>query len=332
MYELQEPLTKDYILKNLTQEQIMEHYLGVPIQFSRKICSPLRRDNNPTCGFRYAPSGDLYFRDFAGHFAGNVFNVVQYIYSCSFAEALEIIANDFNLRDSGTKVERVEYNYDKIRESHQKNTEIQIKVRKFNNLDKDYWSAYHISRQTLTHFGVYACEAVWLNGKMVYRYDKTDPAYAYRFEENVYKIYFPTRNKMRFMCNTNVMQGYNQLPETGEFVVMTKSMKDVMCLYEFGVPAIAPQSESAYPEEGIVESLKERFTKVFTFYDFDYAGIKMAAEINRKYDIQPIFLTNGRFGTIDYGAKDFTDFVKAHGSHTAAMLVESFKTALGCKK
>jgi hypothetical protein len=327
MYELQEPLTKEYILNHLTQEQIMEHYLGVPITFNRKICSPLRRDNNPTCGFRYAPSGDLYFRDFSGHFAGNAFNVVEYIYGCNFNEALEIIAKDFKLRDGESRVERVEYNYDMIRESQKRNTEIHIRIRPFNSLDKDYWSSFGISKATLQHFGVYACEAVWLNGKMVYRYTKDDPAYAYRFDEGVYKIYYPTRNKMRFMCNTNVMQGQQQLNDTGNFVVLTKSMKDVMCLYEFGIPAVAPQSESAYPDEDIIDMLKDKFKKVYTFYDFDYAGIKMASEISRRYNIEPIFLTNGRFGTIDYGAKDWSDFVRKHGKDYAIMLVESFKKA-----
>lgn len=328
MYELQEPLTKEYILRQLTQEQIMEHYLGIPITFNRKICSPLRRDNNPTCGFRYAPSGDLYFRDFSGHFAGNAFNVVEYIYGCNFNEALEIIAKDFNLRDGESRVARVEYNYETIRQSQQRNTEIRIKIRKFNISDRDYWSSFGISKATLQHFGVYACEAVWLNSKMVYRYTESDPAYAYRFDEGVYKIYYPARSKMRFMCNTNVMQGYQQLKATGDFVILTKSMKDVMCLHEFGIPAVAPQSESAYPDEDIISDLKDRFKKVFTFYDFDYAGIKMAAEISRRYQIEPIFLTNGRFGSVDYGAKDWSDFVRKHGKNYAIMLVESFKKAL----
>ena len=327
MYELQEPLTKEYILKNLTQEQILEHYLGVPIVFNKKICSPLRRDTNPTCGFRYAPSGDLYFRDFSGHFAGNAFNVVEYIYGCNFNQALEIIAKDFKLRSSDSKISKVNYNYQSVKESQQRNTEINIKVRAFNSDDKDYWSGFGISKATLLHFNVFPCEVVWLNGNVVYRYTKDDPAYAYRFDEGIYKIYFPRRSKMRFMCNTNVMQGKAQLKDTENFVILTKSMKDVMCLYEFGIPAVAPQSESVYPTENSIEVLKNRFNKVYTFYDFDYAGIKMAAEISRLYNIEPLFLTNGRFNTVDYGAKDWSDFVQNHGKQYATMLVESFKKA-----
>lgn len=328
MYQLQEPLTKEYILANLSQEQIMEYYLGVPITFGRKICSPLRKDNTPTCGFKYAPSGDLYFRDFSGHFAGNAFNIVQYIYQCTFNEALEIIAKDFGLRDGDTKVKRVEYNYEKIKEEQQGPAEIQVRIRKWNMQDKEYWSSFGISKDTLQKYNVFPVDVVWLNGKIVYSDSATDPAYAYRFDANVYKIYYPMRRKMRFISNTNVVQGLKQLPSTGKFVVLTKSLKDVMCLDEFGIPAVALQSESAYPEEQFIKDLKDRFGKVFTFYDFDYAGIKMAAEIHRRYDIDAIFLTNGKFNTVDYQAKDWTDFVKAHGRYYATLIAEAFKKSI----
>lgn len=328
MYQLQEPLTKDFILKHLSQEQIMEYYLGVPITFNRKICSPLRKDSNPTCGFKYAPSGDLYFRDFSGHFAGNAFNVVQYIYQCTFNEALEIIAKDFSLREGETKIKRVEYNYEKVKEAHKAATEIQVRIRKWTKSDAEYWSSFGISKSTLQKYNVFPVDVVWLNDRIVYSNTENDPGYAYRFEEKVYKIYYPMRKKMRFICNTNTVQGFKQLPSTGKYVVLTKSMKDVMCLSEFGIPSVALQSESAYPEEQFIKDLKDRFGKVFTFYDFDYAGIKMAAEIHRRYGIEAIFLTNGRFGTVDYKAKDWTDFVKAHGKYYANLIAEAFKKSI----
>ena len=36
------------------------------------------------------------------------------------------------------------------------------------------------------------------------------------------------------------------LPKHGEFIVITKSLKDVMVLYSFGIPAIAPISENCF--------------------------------------------------------------------------------------
>lgn len=331
MYRLCEPLTKDFILRNLTQEQIMEHYLGVPIEFNKKICSPLRKDSTPTCGFRYAPSGDLYFRDFSGHFAGNAFNIVQFVYNCNFNEALEIIAKDFGLQEGETKIDRIEYNYEQVRKDHQKDTIIQIESRAFSSHDKAYWSKYAISSRILKKYGVTACNTLWLNGTIVYTHSDEDPAYAYKFDPGVYKIYYPQRKKQRFLCNTNVLQGEAQLPNKGELLIITKSMKDVLCLAAFGIVAVAPQGESQYVEEKKLLELQKRFKILFTFYDFDLAGVRMSATAKRKYGIHPIFLTNGRFGTFDYGAKDWTDFVETHGKDVATMVAESFKQAINEK-
>ncbi len=36
------------------------------------------------------------------------------------------------------------------------------------------------------------------------------------------------------------------IPKNGEFIVITKSLKDCMVLYELGVPAVAPISENCF--------------------------------------------------------------------------------------
>ena len=38
------------ILNKVSQEQLMEHYLGIPVK-KGLFKSPLRRDKNPTCAF-----------------------------------------------------------------------------------------------------------------------------------------------------------------------------------------------------------------------------------------------------------------------------------------
>ena len=89
-------ITKELILQNISQEAIMEHYLGVHIG-KGLFCSPLRKDKKPTCSFYKNKSGDLIFKDFGGYFYGNCFSVVMNKYNCSYHEALEIIANDFGI-------------------------------------------------------------------------------------------------------------------------------------------------------------------------------------------------------------------------------------------
>ncbi|MEK6881668.1 MAG: hypothetical protein AABY22_18760 [Nanoarchaeota archaeon] len=53
-------ITKDYILSKITQEQIFERYLGIPVVTDNLIHSPIRsNDNNPSFGFNYNNKGKL---------------------------------------------------------------------------------------------------------------------------------------------------------------------------------------------------------------------------------------------------------------------------------
>jgi len=310
MYQLKPDLSADYILGELSQEQIMQHYLKVPIKLKTRFLSPLREDKNPTCGFFYNKEGSLIFKDFAGFLSGGCFKIVMHIYNCSFHEALEIIANDFGLID-GVRVERKDYPH--LVTFQRRETVIQIKRRPFNDEDREYWTQFGISKATLLHFHVPPLEAAWLNGKCIYSYRKGDPAYAYDFGDDQYKIYFPKRKTNRFMCNCSIVQGYQVPRDISKGVIITKSMKDVMVLHEFGFTAFAPQSETVYPDPEWIASLLEEAPIVKSLYDFDRAGVTMANYMRKKYGIEPMFLTDGRFGSIDYKAKDISDLVQMHG-------------------
>ena len=57
-------------------------------------------------------------------------------------------------------------------------------------------------------------------------------------------------------------------------MVITKSMKDVMFLYEHGIPAIAPNSEGIIISDKQMQKLSKRFTKIIVFYDKGHINIK----------------------------------------------------------
>lgn len=61
--------------------------------------------------------------------------------------------------------------------------------------------------------------------------------------------------------------------EGGEYIVITKSLKDVMCLYEFGIPAIAPCSENLFLTESQYEKIKKKFKRILVLYDNDRPGM-----------------------------------------------------------
>jgi len=105
--------------------------------------------------------------------------------------------------------------------------------------------------------------------------------------EGEYKIYFPKRENYRFICNTTAVQGLRQLPPSADFLILTKSLKDVMVLRSVGIFSVAWQGESVLPDAETIDELKSRFPLIYSLYDFDPAGIKTANKIKRIYGIRP---------------------------------------------
>ncbi len=113
------------------------------------------------------------------------------------------------------------------------------------------------------------------------------------------------------MSNTNSkqIQGYDQLPNKGDLCIIASSLKDVMCLFEMGIPAIAMQSEMQLPLRKTIEELRGRFKQVAVFYDNDFTnpnnpGQTMAKKICKEYSpMRNIYLPE------DYGVKDLSDYI-----------------------
>lgn len=109
------------------------------------------------------------------------------------------------------------------------------------------------------------------------------------------------------MQNSACVEGINLIPKSGNTLVVTKSYKDVIILTQFGVPSISPPGESSREAIEVVKELS--YNKIISLMDFDYTGIKSANHLRKTYGIEPYFLTNGRFSTPDYGAKDISDYL-----------------------
>lgn len=94
----------------------------------------------------------------------------------------------------------------------------------------------------------------------------------------------------------------------GSNLVITKSLKDVMCLYEYGITAIAPCSENLFVTDSQYQRLKNKYNNIFVFYDNDEAGIKGMIKAKKSHpDLNVLFLP--RHG----GDKDISDYRKVHG-------------------
>lgn len=62
----------------------------------------------------------------------------------------------------------------------------------------------------------------------------------------------------------------------GDILVITKSLKDCACLYEYGITAIAPCSENEFLTDTQYERIKKKFKHIFLLWDNDFTGVSNA--------------------------------------------------------
>jgi hypothetical protein len=323
MFEYKPIITKELVLKHITEEEIFEKYLNVPVQCDYHFCSTLRDDPNPTCTFKYI-NNKLYYRDWIEEKGKDAFDIVQYFYklqfgkTISFQEALEAVAVAFNLVEGETP-EVVINRRLVVKEKTPVN--LQIARQPFTSHCIKYWTEQGISMPTLLKFNVASVKAVWIRGKQVYSWNKNDLAFAYMFSEDIFKIYFPNRHKKQikfFNCEIPVLEGYLKLPETGDFALITKSYKDVMALHEYGIPAVAPPSEVVPISPLAVAVLKDRFNNLFSLMDNDMTGKRMALKLRKEYNVTPLLFQKGE-------PKDFTDNRRLYGNHYMLDMIQHMK-------
>ena len=305
-------ITKSYLLSHYSEETFMEYYLGVQVK-KGLFCSPLRRDNNPTCSFYRNNSGELIFHDFSGAFYGNFISVVMQKYNCSYHKALNIIAEDFGLKKTTTKKETfIAPATTKFQSSGP--ADIRVEIKEFTEKELKWWKDFGITKEILEKFHVYSCKNIFLNGELVNVSKNNNLMFGYyggkKDKLELWRIYFPNRKTYIFLTNwpAKKIQGFNQLPKEGKLLVITKSMKDVLCFYALGITAIAPNSENLFISDSVLENLKKKFKYIVVMYDNDQAGITNMRKIKKEHkDLLYYFIPRR------YNAKDISDFYKMYG-------------------
>nr|DAP08297.1 MAG TPA: DNA primase [Bacteriophage sp.] len=324
-FSFQPKITKELILSRFSEEQLMEYYLHIPVK-KGLFRSPLRRDKQPTCSFYRNKSGTLIFKDFATGQHLNIFDVVQSIFRCDYFESLRIIANDFGIvRDNALHKNPGKINLNPIKIKDKEISKIQIEVQEFTDSELKWWGKYGISKDILKRFDVYSCKHVFLNDQLFAESQQHCPIFGYYGKKyqglELWRCYFPKRTSFRFITNwpSKKIQGYDQLPKKGKLLVITKSMKDSMCLYSCGITACAPNSENLFIPDKVLEDLKNRFENIVVLYDNDRPGLYNMAKIRKEHpELTYVFIPKR------YGSKDISDFYKDHGRKETLNLIKTF--------
>ena len=319
-------ISKSEILKYFSELEIFQHYIDDEVMLGKLILSPLRRENKASFGFFVGEGNEICFNDFKLG-KGDFIQFLRLRDGLTYFEALSKVANDFNLQDDYIcKIyPKSSDNSPKVRiikdDMLSKFTGYYLgkKAREWQSHDVLFWRQFGIGKETLEFFNVQPISFIFIG-------DKCFPAdkYAYCFIEmkdgiETYKIYQPFSENYKWINNHNnsVFQGWTQLPETGKTLIITKSLKDVMCLYEVAkLPSVAMQSENVLPKRHVFDQLQSRFTDIELLYDNDYNaeqnwGRIFADKFAKEFGLVDSFIPD------KYEAKDFSDLVKNYGKEKA---------------
>ena len=329
-----EKITKEWILSKITEIEIFSYYLPLPIETieysvnnTKLICSPLRADKNPTCGF-YIKNNKLRFNDLAGYFHGDCFDVVAYHKNLNsndrrdFNKILEIIAIDFKLIKGGISTNTINILTTNL--VRKEKPIIDVQYRTWDNKDIQYWKKGGVSINTLENMEVRPVYVAWINSEILYSFSYKDLCYSIRLGSynNImnWKLYFPFRDSYRFITNSRYMMNLN-LIKKAKFGIITKSFKDVAVFRQIGIEAVSVAGETIYPLVTEIDYIKQQWGTVIVLMDFDYTGIKMTQHLKKQYGFKYNFFTNGRFNTYDFEVKDAFEFTTMYNTNTLIELI-----------
>lgn len=327
-------VTKPGLFKYITDYDVFAKYItDQEIVCGKNIHSPLRkREENPSFGFFLGDGNELCFHDFTLKLKGDCVKFVMVLFNLSYFEALSKIATDFNMEDDFIvkKFEKVDNKLsvntcrDKALENVSYKYTLGKKKRNWNNNDLKYWRQFGITLETLKRYNVEPISHIFMSGYPL----KVDD-YSYCFIERkdnieTYKIYQPFNKNYKWLSShdESVWQGWSQLPTYGKTLIITKSLKDVMAIYEvLGVFAVSLQAEGVGPKPNVIRNLIQSFEHVFVFYDNDYDkevnwGQSFGKKLADEYYLKNIFIDE------KYKSKDFSDLIKNHGISKAKEIGE----------
>ena len=218
--------------------QIYAFYIG-DFTLTHKYNSPLRDDPRPSFQIKRSKKGNLYWRDYGleKQEGFDAIAFVMHLYGLSREKAVKKIWKDMILSKEpipqitlGANVSRIPYNfyYGELRD-----------------WELEYWRNLGIGKKLLDLYNVKSLTALYRTDKVIWKSEKTNPAYIYLYEQikdafKAYRPLDPRGDKFRGQNNGGILEGYEQLPKNGKKLLITKSTKDILVLRRAGVISTSP--------------------------------------------------------------------------------------------
>jgi hypothetical protein len=305
----------------LGQERIMSFYFNDNVVIGKLYLNPFRDDSNPSCKFYWSKSGNLYFVDFATEqLKYTPIEVACMRTGYTFPDILYKIESDFHLTELNLEDKKqLEEETKLFKVPEIKPASIKVRVTRFKKQDYDYWKQFGVTEEILKFYNIRRVEKAWISNRLWYVNNDHDPCYRYT-EKDRFKLYRPfskPATKWRTNFFGGLLEGYTQLPHRANTLIITKGLKDVMTLHSLGVNAVAVRSENTPVSQNAYNLLKNRFEKIYVWFDADEPGIKGSRKLASKYAI-PNIEHDGALG------KDPSEIYKNHGKEKLLELIKKY--------
>lgn len=296
----------------VSEDDILAYYFHI-YKLPILISSPLRKDTNPSFSIYSGKNGKIRCYDFGLQKSYGLFDVLMEYFHMDFSQLLSKIWEDMCCISTKLPPSQISTKQNK------QHVKLEVCTRNFRDYDIQFWNSFGISIEWLRFGRVFAISDIVLNkNDQIMQFTADKYAYVYvEFKDKIQslKIYQPFNQKFKWMSdgNDSIWNLWTQLPESGEKLIITSSLKDALCLWaNLGIPSCCLQSETATPKKHIIEQLKTRFKRVFLLYDNDYikpvnVGQNKAIQLAEKYDLQNLCIHS------KYEVKDPSDFYKKYG-------------------
>lgn len=311
----------DELEKLVTQVEMLGYYFPIK-HLPIVICSPLRVDRNPSFGIYPRDNGKIGYIDFKTSDSGDIYNLLGQLWGTSLNDTTSRIYSELQYMLEGKEKNLVEVMFTgegKVKK-FSNHSIIKCKVRDWKPWDIEYWEQYGISLEWLKFAKIYPISHILVTQKdKNYALPADKLAYVYvEFKDGVesLKIYQPYSEEYKWTSkhDASVWDLWQQLPETGEYLIINSSKKDALCIWEnTGIPCCSLQAESYLPKESVMNELKRRFKHIFILYDNDYTKDKNYGEIQGKRIAETFGITQLSLPTI-LESKDPSDLCKNNGS------------------
>lgn len=331
------PISRDDV--SLSDREILKRYMGID-RIPCSISSPLRDDDvRPSFSFTER-DGTVFWKDFGTGMSGNAVSLMARLWNVSYSDALLKIKLDTEMRIPRFSLIR-RYN-GKIHVNG--NSTIKVRVRPWQNWDREYWASYGIPEKFVTWCNVFPISHAFFtkedeHGKHTITVPMDKYAYAY-FEwkdgKESIKLYQPYSQTMKWLSkhDASVWDLWKQAflfaeKKSDEKLIITSSRKDAMCLwYNLGIPAMSLQGEGYLPKPQVMKQVLDRFKTVYLWYDNDFQhkdnnpGQENAMKLIGLYpQIKNICIPK------QYESKDPSDLVKNKGVRTLKSLWKQYENS-----